>query len=58
MAITKKELIQFIKENCYMSYDGKVDWMWKEDVGSRAPEEINNKIGKFVFSEQGEGGSE
>jgi len=49
MTITKKELIQFIRENCYLSSDGRVDWMWKEDVGSRAPEEVNNKIGKFIF---------
>ena len=42
--ITKAELIEFIKKNCYHSMDNRVDWMWREGCGSQSSKEINAKV--------------
>lgn len=53
MGITKKELIEFIRDNCYV--DNKlIHWNWKEVYGSQSSREINDKIKEFVLSEVGE----
>jgi len=42
--ITKKDLTQFLIDNCYVDSQGRIEWTWKEDTGSQSSKEINKKI--------------
>ena len=55
MTITKPELIQFIEDNCYVSTDGIIKWSWQEIYGSQSTKKLNDKIKKFVLSEEQDG---
>lgn len=51
--ITKEELIEFIKDNCYISENDpiKIEWGWSEGHGSQSSKIINKKILEILKNE-------